>query len=463
MNYLLSALIAVVISGIGLFAKPHEAPPQGTTNLIAGQTYYLAGSGVSSSATSITLTSLTLPQNGYKIQDSDLSDLFYITLEPGNRTKQEIVSCTTVSQNAAGTATLSGCTRGLSPVTPHTASSTLQFAHGGSTQVIFSDPPQVFNQFAALQNTAYITGSWGFQGTAPTSTGCTLPFELCNKAYVDATANAGAATSTFLNGGIVELATHAEVAAGTASSSPTGPLVVSTGMTNATPGSCNTVACVVVATAGKIAQGFLDLTANFTWTGNHTFTTATSTTLGIATTLNWNGLGYTIGSARQASSTVLAENGSGRLSWIEPRATTIDVQAPNTASASSATTTLKTVAIPANTLTTTSALRVTAMFYLAVVSSGNCGYQIDLGNGNSTSTLAFGDFGPSQFEGMVFATSTNRQSSIFSAGTAGGTSKLTHNFSAYDNTGTLYIAFRSRAQTDSTCALAGATVEKLQN
>jgi len=79
---------------------------------IAGVIYNLSGSGVSGSATSITLASLTIPQTGQKLIDSDFSDTFYITLEPGNRNRQEIVSCTTVTQNASS-ATLSGCTRGL--------------------------------------------------------------------------------------------------------------------------------------------------------------------------------------------------------------------------------------------------------------------------------------------------------------------------------------------------------------
>jgi len=126
--------------------------------LIAGATYNLAGSGVSGSATSITLQSFTIPQTGQKIADSDLADTFYVTLEPGNRTRQEIASCTTVTQNSGGTATLSGCARGLSPLTPYTASTTLQIAHAGGAQVIFSDPPQLFNQFVNKTASSTVTG-----------------------------------------------------------------------------------------------------------------------------------------------------------------------------------------------------------------------------------------------------------------------------------------------------------------
>src|SRR3990167_3910524 len=121
-----------------------------TVNPVAGAVYYLSGSGISGSATSFTLTSLTIPQTGYELLDADFSDTFYVTLEPGSSTRQEIASCTTVAQSASdNTATISGCTRGLLPFTPFTASTTYQFAHGGGTSVIFSNPPQLYEQFPA--------------------------------------------------------------------------------------------------------------------------------------------------------------------------------------------------------------------------------------------------------------------------------------------------------------------------
>ena len=168
---------------------------------IAGMIYYLSGSGISSSATSLTLTSLTIPQTGQKIVDSDLSDTFYLTIEPGNRTRQEIVSCTTVTQNAAGTATLSGCLRGLSPITPYTASTTLQFSHGGGTTVIFSDAPQLFNTYTAKDNDETITGVWSFNQLPTSSLQATSSNQFAIKNYVDNVANQGAATSTTSNWG----------------------------------------------------------------------------------------------------------------------------------------------------------------------------------------------------------------------------------------------------------------------
>ena len=121
------------------------------TKPVAGSPYNLAGAGVNSSATSIVLQSFTIPQTGQKLVDSDLSDTFYLTIEPGSKTKQEIVACTTVTQGS-NSVTLSGCSRGMAPISPYTASTTLAFAHSGGSQVILSDPPQLFEEYASKQN-----------------------------------------------------------------------------------------------------------------------------------------------------------------------------------------------------------------------------------------------------------------------------------------------------------------------
>src|SRR3990167_1432275 len=216
-NFILSAIISLAVSAstfwVGFNLVPKEPLPVqsvskeevrniiseylkvsksddkiiGATLPVAGATYNLSGSGVTGSATSITLQSLTLPQTSQKLADSDFSPTFHLTLEPGNRSRQEIVSCTTVTQNSGGTATLSGCLRGLAPITPFTASTTLQFSHAGGSQVIFSDPPQLFNLFTAKDNTETITGQW-FHSVFPENTSGSLPTtsqQFATKIYVD--------------------------------------------------------------------------------------------------------------------------------------------------------------------------------------------------------------------------------------------------------------------------------------
>lgn len=274
-----AGIAAVGIFIAGLFGYvPTETPVvvQETlgadTNLFAGlQTFTLAGTGMSSSATSFSLTSFTITQNGKEIQDGDLADTFYLTLEPGSRSRQEFISCTTVVQNIDDTATISGCTRGLSPIAPYTASSTLQFAHNGGTSVIFSNSPQFYDQFTAKGNDETITGVWSFpnpttasgtvskgyleanalilttdqtfagnktltgnttlSGTSTFATTTiavaniasgtiartpTVSTDIVNKAYADGLAIAGASNADETTKGIVEEGTQAEVNAGTA-------------------------------------------------------------------------------------------------------------------------------------------------------------------------------------------------------------------------------------------------------
>lgn len=285
----------VVVTGIigfgmllgGLFGTPAEQPlveqpiieqslGADTQLFIGGSTYYLSGSGISSTATSIGLTSLTIPQTGQEIQDSDLSDTFYITIEPGNTTRQEFVSCTTVTQGSGTTATLSGCSRGLSPISPYTASTTLAFAHSGGSRVIFSNSPQLYDQIAFKANDETITGTW-LIGTPTSAT------QIANKTYVDSVVNAGAATSTESNGGIVELATRSEMSSGYDGGS-TKPTVLQSKYATSTMQEATTT-IPITGTDGKLDQSFYDLTESFGWSGIHTFSGATTTISSATTTI----------------------------------------------------------------------------------------------------------------------------------------------------------------------------------
>src|SRR3990167_7293801 len=230
-------------------------------------TYNLSGSGVSGSATSITLSSLTIPQTGQELVDSDFSDTFYLTLEPGNRTRQEFVSCTTVTQNAS-TATLSGCSRGLSPITPFSASTTLQFAHAGGSQVIFSNSPQFYNRFAAKDNDETITGVYTFTSTsAPKyNTNYTASGnEFVSYTQLNGVVVGDVGTSTHSALGLVELATESEASAGTASSSSGGPLVLLSRYTTST-NYFSQFHIVGTQSDGTIKQNLMGLTEAFNFT-----------------------------------------------------------------------------------------------------------------------------------------------------------------------------------------------------
>lgn len=244
-----------------------------TMQYVGGTVYRISGSGISSSATSIPLTSLTLPQNGYPLQDSDFASTFYLTLEPGDTTKQEFASCTTVGANTGGAVTLSGCTRGLSPISPYTASTTLQFTHAGGTKIIFSNSPQFYDQFTAKGNDESITGIYTFSASpiVPTPTTAT---QAANKTYVDNVTNAGAATSTESNGGIVELGTLAEQESSYDGGS-TKPTVLQT--KNSTS-SCQVIGSyniVASSTTGKLDGNCFNGAYNYSFTASTTMATTT--------------------------------------------------------------------------------------------------------------------------------------------------------------------------------------------
>lgn len=288
MQLLLSGIIAAIISLGAVFVPHPEQPlsPQmqaamqayvvdamkqpifGTTQPIGGQTYLLAGSGVSQTGTSITLSSFTITQNGYKIPDSALSDTFYITLEPGNPSKQEIVSCTIDTQNANGTATFSGCTRGLSPIPDYTASSSLRFAHGGGTSIIFSNPPQFYADFAQLQNANTFSGAVTFTNSPTLTNACTVGSAnsaLCDKHYIDTQVSAGAANANETTAGLVELATGREVASSTSIGSTAARLALPASLASSSPSSSATTTIVATQLDGKINPLFIATSSNYTY------------------------------------------------------------------------------------------------------------------------------------------------------------------------------------------------------
>jgi len=234
----------------------------GGTLPVAGTNYYLAGSGITSSATSITLQSLTIPQTGYELVDGDFSSTFYITLEPGNQKRQEIASCTTVTQNANDTATLSGCSRGLVPFYPYTASTTYAFSHAGGTTVIFSDAPQLFNEYPSKTNDEIITGDWAFPTPLSSNTDAPATVE-----YVNNTTAQGVATSTETTFGGGELATQIEMASSTYSADD--PKIIYSRYTTSTP-DVRGLYIPVSENDGYLNQDWLDLTETYSWTGANT-------------------------------------------------------------------------------------------------------------------------------------------------------------------------------------------------
>jgi len=492
----IGALLIGVASFLGIYTPTSIIEPPAivenlggdSTLLIGGQTYYLSGSGISSSATSIILSSLTIPQTGQEIQDSDLSDTFYITIEPGNRTRQEFVSCTTVTQGAGTTATLSGCSRGLAPITPYTASTSLQFAHSGGSIVIFSNPPQVYNDAAFKNNDEAITGTWTFNSNLPTSsllaTGST---QFVTKTYVDSGILAGAATATESVTGISRLSTHTQNASSTPSTSNT-PLVMQAQDASSTPivgcdgSSTRGKDCVIVASStGKIDHNYLPTALNVTWTGSTSFQgglTSSGTTTIAASNVNTNpliinGVNRSYPSTQGASGTSMFNDGSGNMREYLPTHTILYKSSASSTVAASATTTATTVTIPANTLGANGVLRISTI--LGGLTGNDRGFQFQFGNGSASTTFvqfggALGVVKGNYINGTIanIGTTSNQilqsQAGSITADNANLTPSV-RNYGAesnVDTTQTTYISFQARDDTSAATGYRSILVELIR-
>lgn len=260
----------------------------GATTPVAGTTYRLYGAGVTASATSIVLQSLSIPQTGKLLQDSDFSDTFYVTFEPGSQKRQEIASCTTVVQNANGTATLSGCTRGLLPFSEYTASSTYAFPHAGGTSLIFSDAPQLFNEYTAKNNNETVTGTWTFNAfpqASSTTALATSPSQFVTLYQLSISTTTGCSNASVSVRGCSQQATDSMLQSSSSTGS-TGAATFANGSSFAQTSTANKVP--VANGQGKIDAGYIPTSSSFTFTNTNSFTgtTTMATTTIVSSTIN---------------------------------------------------------------------------------------------------------------------------------------------------------------------------------
>lgn len=160
---------------------------------IQAQKFKLSGSGVTSTATTIGLQSFKTPDET-NITTSDLGTTAFGSLEPGTE-REEIISFTGVTQNANGTATLTGVTRGLKFVSPYTTDAALKQQHAGGTIFVLTNNPQLYEDLISFNNDESITGLFTFDNAKPPRLDAfatpTADEEFATKKYVDDTAGSG--------------------------------------------------------------------------------------------------------------------------------------------------------------------------------------------------------------------------------------------------------------------------------
>lgn len=328
--------ILSLLLGVSIGATIHFYIPQafGTaTNCFVGTLpVKVSGSGISSSATSIGVVSFTIPQTGKTLTMADFcSNIGYATIEPGSSSRQEFISFTGITQNANGSATLTGVTRGLQPFSPYTASASYQFSHSGGSSLIVSNTPQFYTQFLSAGNDSTITGLYTYT-VSPIVPTPTTDYQAATKKYADDLTYAGAPDADLVTKGIIQLATQGQAASSTALGSTGASLVVPTSMATDTPNTLTRASRVLMSDmTGYLKSAWLKLSDTFAWTGAHTWSalatmnggltsTATTTLAGSSVTNNAvviNGLAYQFPPAHSASSTVLTSNGTGKLIWSD--------------------------------------------------------------------------------------------------------------------------------------------------
>jgi len=153
---------------------------------------------INTSAATIPVASVK-DRNGRTIQTSEISSSstvrIYFTLEPGSKSREEIVFCTGISGNS-----WTGCARGLDwQGGTNTASSTLASNHNAGSKIIMSDVGQFFSEYVSVVGTQTIYSVKSFDSYPAVTSSAVLPVsaaQFATKAYADSLTISGAAPST---------------------------------------------------------------------------------------------------------------------------------------------------------------------------------------------------------------------------------------------------------------------------
>lgn len=491
MHFISHFVIITALAVASLFG--YHAQPQSfgsTFTPVGGSTYSLAGAGITNSATTLQLNSFTTP-DGRLMTMAMFGSIGYGVIDPNTPSKIEDITFTGVTQNANGTATLTGVSRGMDFVTPYTASSTLAKSHSGGAFFILSNSAGFYGQQFLFSNSpASSTAQISFSPSAPpmyfpgvgsqnVGTYNSTTSEFASITYVNQVALSGAPNASVGAKGIVQISTARQAASSTSSGSTGALLVIPTSFATDTPQNCSTPAnggCSVMSLLnGKLSQSWLDLTQNFTFSGIVTNSATTSIAASglLSAPLKLNTVSLAFPSSLPTGSSTPQIDSTGKVTYDAQYDTMLYQNTwVNTNTSANSTTTLALVTIPANTLgTTNKSLRIMGMWSSQNSGGGTaCFPDIEYGNGNSTSTIGYvGDNSAGsifEIDGTIYATSTSAQSSLTKAFAAPlnnsvRTAIYTGKYTAFSTAAPTYIAFSANNVGSDTCFFTGGTVELL--
>ncbi len=444
MNFLTSIIkhIGIALISLGTLFAGHSFQAGTTFTPVQCAQTTLSGAGITSSATTIPVTAFTNMGGSITLTQAMFGTTGYATLEPNNPSKTENISFTGITQNANGTASLTGVTRGLDFVSPYQASTTLQKAHSGGQYLICSNSAPFYGQFALLNNPQTFPSLNTFTDPPIVTNSATATNQLASVSYVN---------------GIAFGSTPVLVPAGGTGQTQfaSGAILVGNGSGNILASSSPTVNFITATSSSGTSNFNGNVTINGTLTApNYNNVLGSST---ISTTLN-------VGTVNATSSINL--NGVA----IKPYLRTISITT-GTNTTSSASTTLASITIPANTLVANNVLKIDAEY--EAHSTATCNYAIQFGTGNATSTYAAGliaanstpDVNLGSMNVNIYATTTTGQIgfgnsyNLQTSAALGNSSNITTgasvlsyvlaNMSAYNITAQTYVAFQAKMDTGS--------------
>jgi hypothetical protein len=421
-------------------------------------------------------TSMTLVANSLRGSES-LSGYNCFTIDEG-RSDSEFM-CGIVSSTA-----VTALERGLSFTTGTTSVTALKFAHRKGANVKITDYPLIQRMKAQLSGQDTIPNLL----TYSTTTDCTVShsaYVICTGSYLEAYANnvisGGAPTSTATLGGKVLLASQLQMASST-DLGAAAPLVLQTKYATSAPAFTTGLYAVITRNDGKINPSFIATTTSdvYTFSGPMNFQTSTTTFTGnvsvAATAANpfkIGGLYYAWPTTAAASSSVLTANSTGGLFWLTPSVSKTFTDGTAYTTASTATSSLKIVAVAASTLSTTGQLHIVAHFIKTVDGANASGrYALLFGSGSATTTLVndvqvADDGNGTGATGLIDIYINNRNSA--SSQSIGGIATQSNvgsalmlpigTTTAYNTGATTYLEFQGRAGNASdTWGFAGITI-----
>lgn len=249
-----------------------ESPVFGTSipTPVANFTTALASS-IGSSDTTMTLVS-TSTKDGTSLVTGQL---YGFTIEEGTSNEEHVIGTASSSQQIVN------MTRGVSVITGNTSITALKKAHRRGASVKITDAPVLLVISRIVNGDETIPNLLTYSTSSATSTIGNNILNLANVGYVNSVASSGAPDATDSVEGIVQFATIAQTAAGTATSSGASfGLIAQNKYFNATSTATTTV--VVTQSNGLISPTFIATSSNYVWSGNNSYT-GTSTFSGSLT------------------------------------------------------------------------------------------------------------------------------------------------------------------------------------